>query len=324
MAYDSVFRPDLFRGKVALVTGGGTGIGRCIAHELASLGATVVIAARRTKPLEQTCREITDAGGKAAWHTVNIRDWDSVQALFAWVYAQHGHVHYVVNNAGGQFLAPAHRVSSRGFATVVELNVLGTWNMCRAALDCWRAEEEEEEQQQQQQQERVVVNVIADVRNGFPGMVHTGAARAAVENMTKTLCREWAKFGVRINAVAPGLVVSSGMQNYPPPVQQLVTAEFHSQNPSGRFATESEVSSAVVWLLTPGGAYVNGATVCVDGGSRLSQGGEDALFPRHPTTRAYVGYPTTELRDQGIPAAFRPLLDAYEGKQPSANEKAKL
>ncbi|KNE54794.1 hypothetical protein AMAG_00748 [Allomyces macrogynus ATCC 38327] len=304
MAYQSVFRTGLFKGQVALVTGGGTGIGRCVAHELASLGATVVVAARRREPLEQTCREITENGGQAHVELVNIRDEESVDTLIRNVVAKFGRLHLLVNNAGGQFLSPAENISVGGFRTVLELNAVGTWTVCRAAMLHWMKEHG-----------GIIVNIVADYFNGFPLMAHTGAARAAVDNMTKTLCQEWGKFGIRINSVAPGTIISSGMQNYPPPVQQMITGGFHTENPSGRLGTEAEVSSAVVWLLSPGAAYVNGACLRVDGGSSLSKA---AMIP-HPDDipiKAFLGYSDAScLGERDIPPAFGELLAQYAAKK---------
>ncbi|KAI9224849.1 trans-2-enoyl-CoA reductase [Blastocladiella britannica] len=297
-SYASVFAPNLFRGQVALITGGGTGLGRCIAHELAALGATVIIAARRLEPLEQTCAEIRGLGGAAHALTANIRDPESVAALVTAVLEQHGQIDILINNAGGQFLSPAEAVSVKGFATVLELNAVGTFIVTRQVYHSWMKDHGGR-----------VVNITADTFNGFPLMVHTGAARAAVDNMTKTLAREWGPLGIRINSVAPGTIISSGMQNYPPPVQHLVSSEFQSQNPSGRLGTESEVSSAVVFLVSPGASYINGAVVRVDGGSSLAKGSM-VPFPDHASLPAYSGY-SGELGKRDIPPIFSKLLDKY-------------
>ncbi|KAI9175645.1 hypothetical protein H9P43_006009 [Blastocladiella emersonii ATCC 22665] len=297
--YQSVFAKGLFNGQVALVTGGGTGLGRCIAHELASLGATVVLAARRPEPLDRTCAEIRALGGNAVAYPVNIRDEASVKALIERILAEHKRLDILVNNAGGQFLAPAESVSVRGFQTVLELNTLGTWTVCHAAFHAWMRDHGGR-----------IVNITADFHNGFPLMVHTGAARAAVDNMTKTLAREWARYGIRVNAVAPGTIISSGMQNYPPPVQTLISGTFHSQNPTGRLGTESEVSSAVVFLLTPGASYINGESIRVDGASSLDKGAMTP-FPDETKIPAYSGYGDSDLGTRDIPDLFAELLKQY-------------
>lgn len=259
MSYASVFRPGLFDGQVALVTGGGTGIGRCIAHELAHLGATVVVAARREEQLRETVTEVTDAGGRAAWHPVNIRDEASVDELAAAVVRRHGRIDLLVNNAGGQFPSPAEGISPNGWRTVIDLNLTGTFLMTRAVFNASMAE-----------RGGAVVTITADVRNGFPGMAHTGAARAGVENLTKTLAVEWASRHVRVNAVAPGTIYSSGMDTYAEEFQRIA-ASGAWRIPAGRVGTESEVSAAACFLLSPAASFITGETLRVDGGAPLQR-----------------------------------------------------
>jgi citronellol/citronellal dehydrogenase len=257
--YRSVFRDGLLDGQVILVTGGGTGIGRCIAHEVAALGGMAVLAARRDEPLRITTAEIAEAGGNADWLTMSVRDETAVNAAVGTVLDRHGRLDGVVNNAGGQFLAPAESITPKGWRSVVDLNLTGTFLVTRAAFHAWFAEHG-----------GAVVNLVADMWNGFPLMAHTGAARAAVTNLTRTLAIEWGPRGIRVNAVAPGIVYSSGMDTYPEEVQRAAAARAH-QVPAGRIGTESEVSAAVVYLLSPAAAFVTGETVRVDGGASLSK-----------------------------------------------------
>lgn len=275
--FDSVFRPGLFDGQVALITGGGTGIGRCIAHELATLGATVVLAGRRPEPLESTAAEILAAGGKADTEQLNIRDEEAVDAAVAAVIDRHGRLDAVVNNAGGQFASPAAHIKPKGWRAVIETNLNGTWFVSQAAFLRWMS-----------RNGGAIVSIVADMWNGFPGMAHTGAARAGVVNLTKTLAIEWGSAGVRVNAVAPGFVLSSGLSNYPAPVQQMA-AKLMPQNPSGRVGTESEVSAAVAFLLSPAAAYISGVTLRVDGGASLQKA---ALVPSgaHSRLPAWDGF----------------------------------
>lgn len=259
MSYASVFRPGLFSGQVALVTGGGTGIGRCIAHELAYLGATVVIAARREEHLRETVREIIEAGGAADWHVANVRDEASVEELAAAVVDRHGRIDLLVNNAGGQFPSPAEGISPNGWRTVIDLNLTGTFLVTRAVFTASMA-----------QHGGAVVTITADVRNGFPGMAHTGAARAGVENLTKTLAVEWASRHVRVNAVAPGTIYSSGMDTYAEEFQRIA-AQGARRIPAGRVGTESEVSAATCFLLSPAASFITGETLRVDGGAPLQR-----------------------------------------------------
>jgi citronellol/citronellal dehydrogenase len=251
--FDSIFRPGLFDGQVILVTGGGTGIGRCIAHELASLGASVILAGRREEPLQRTRAEIEESGGKASSVSLNIRDQEAVDATIQKLVADHGRLDGLVNNAGGQFPVPAGDLKPKGWVAVVDTNLNGTWWVSQAVY-----------QHAMRDHGGAIVNIVADVWNGAPGMVHTGAARAGVMNMTLTLAAEWARNDVRVNAVAPGPILSSGLAEYPEEIQRRTLDEV-KVTPPARLGTESEVSSAVTYLLSPGAAYVTGEVMKVDG-----------------------------------------------------------
>lgn len=257
MSYRSIFRENIFAGQVAVVSGGGSGIGRCIAHELAALGAQVVLTSRDPAKLEAVRAEIEADGGRADAIPCNIREEAEVERLFAEAVARHGRVDLLVNNAGGQFLAPAETISLKGWRAVIETNLTGTFLMCKAARSHWMGEHG-----------GAIVNVVADMWSGMPMMSHSGAARAGVVNLTQTLALEWSTSRIRVNAVAPGIIASSGMKNYPEPVQQALGA-LGRDIPSARLGTESEVSAAVVFLLSPAAAYVTGDTLRVDGGSSL-------------------------------------------------------
>jgi citronellol/citronellal dehydrogenase len=256
--FDSIFRPDLFAEQVILVTGGGSGIGRCIAHELASLGATVVLSGRREEPLRQVAAEIADAGGRADPVPLNIRDQEAVDTTIESIVKRHGRLDGVVNNAGGQFPVAAGELKPRGWAAVVDTNLNGTWWVSQAAY----------QHAFREQGRGAIVNIVADVWMGVPGMVHTGAARAGVMNMTITLAAEWAREGVRVNAVAPGPILSSGLAKYPEEIQQRTLNEVQV-TPPARLGTESEVSCAVVFLLSPAATYVSGETMKVDGATSV-------------------------------------------------------
>jgi citronellol/citronellal dehydrogenase len=275
--FDSVFRPGLFQDRVVLVTGGGTGLGRCAAHELASLGATVVIAARRPEPLEQTTSEIREAGGECHAVELDIRDADAVDAAVAQIVAERGRLDGVVNNAGGQFVAPAEKISPNGWRTVVDLILNGTFLVSRAAYTHWMKDHGGS-----------IVQMLADIWTGYPGMAHMAAARAGLENLACSLSIEWARSDVRVNCVAPGTILSSGMLHYPPEIQERTVNEV-TDTPPARLGTESEVSAAIVFLLSPAAAYITGETLKIDGGARFQK---NRLVPigDHAGTSAWNGF----------------------------------
>lgn len=260
--YASVFRPSLFAGQRLWVTGAGSGIGRCLAHELAALGAEVVLSGRTAAKLEQVAREIVDDGGRCVWRAFDIRDDDAVKAQVADVLAS-GPVHGLVNNAGGQFPSPMALISKRGFEAVVANNLTGGFLMMRELF-----------QQSLQHHGGAIVNMTADFRNGMPGMAHSGAARAGMANLTQTAAVEWAWAHVRVNAVAPGWVASSGMDTYGGAVRDMIP-RLRAHVPLRRLATEAEVSAAIVFLLSPAAAFITGVTLQIDGGASLGS----AIWP---------------------------------------------
>lgn len=262
--FQSVFRPGLFAGQVVVITGGGTGIGRCMAHELASLGATVVLAARRKEPLQATCAEIVADGGLADWIELNIRDDEQVDQVVAEILRRHGRIDGLINNAGGQFVSEAAMLKPKGWRAVIDTNLNGTFYMTQAVFLRWM-----------QEHGGSIVTIVADMWNGFPGISHTGAARAAVVNLTQSLAVEWSHYGVRVNTVAPGGVLSSGLNNYPEMVQDLALGML-KKVPAARLGTESECSAAAVFLLSPAAAYITGASIRVDGGGSLAK---TPMFP---------------------------------------------
>ncbi len=252
----SVFRPDLFAGKVAVVTGGGSGIGKAIARELVELGARVVIAARKEPRLLEAAAEI-GTQDQVASTLCNIRDEEQVRAMLQFTLDRFGSIDFLINNAGGQFPSPAALIRTKGWNAVIETNLTGTFLCCREVFGLWMEEHG-----------GVIVNIIADMFRGFPGMVHTGAARAGVDNITKSLAVEWAHLGIRVNSVAPGTIHSSGIETYDPSFQQV----FYSMAgniPAQRLGTEEEVSAAVMFLLSPAAAFITGETMRVDGGGSL-------------------------------------------------------
>jgi citronellol/citronellal dehydrogenase len=262
-AYASVFRPSLFAGQLIWVTGGGSGIGRCVAHELASLGAHVLISGRKTEKLERVAAEIAEDGGHCSIAAFDIRDEDAVREGVARVIEQHGPIAGLVNNAGGQFPAPLLAISKKGFDAVVANNLTGGFLMMREVFT-----------QCMQERGGSIVNMTADFRNGMPGMGHSGAARAGMSNLTMTAAYEWAHAGVRVNAVAPGWIASSGMDTYGGAMRAFIP-KLKQHVPLRRMGEEAEVSSAIVFLLSPAAAFITGITVQIDGAASL---GSD-IFP---------------------------------------------
>lgn len=251
--YQSVFAPGLLRGQVILVTGGGSGIGRCTAHELASLGAHVVLVGRNPNKLTATAQEIIGDGGQASWHSTDIRREDDVKAMIAQVVQQHGRIHGLVNNAGGQYITPLASTSAKGWQAVIDTNLTGGFLVAR---ECFN--------QSMQQHGGAVVNIVADMWGSMPGMGHSGAARAGMVSFTETAALEWAAHGVRVNAVAPGYIASSGMDHYPPEAGPMLR-EMRNTVPQGRFGTEAETSAAIVFLLSPAASFISGSVLRVDG-----------------------------------------------------------
>jgi len=252
-SYWSIYRASLLQGKIVIVTGDGSGIGRCTAHELASLGAAVALIGRTREKLEGVCTEIAQAGGRASAHVCDIREEETVKRAVADVLAQYGRIDALVNNAGGQFPAPLASISAKGWDTVVRNNLTGGFLMARECYTQWMAEHAAGS---------AIVNIIADMWMGMPGMGHSGAARAGMLNFTETAALEWAP--VRVNAVAPGWIASSGMDHYGPEMRARIRG-LHRHVPLGRLGTESEVSAAIVFLLSPAAAFVSGACLRVDG-----------------------------------------------------------
>ncbi|MEW6271099.1 MAG: SDR family oxidoreductase [Thermodesulfobacteriota bacterium] len=253
MPYDSVFRAGLFAGQTHVVTGGGSGIGRCTAHELASLGATVVLVGRTEARLDKVKDEITADGGHALAFACDIREEARVRAVVAATLEATGRIDGLVNNAGGQFAAPLAAISQKGWDAVVRNNLTGGFLFARECYTQWMNEHG-----------GAIVNVVADFWGSMPGMGHSGAARAGMVSFTETAAYEWAASGVRVNAVAPGWIASSGMQTYPDWMRPHLRVLHHAV-PLQRLGTESEVSAAICFLLSPAAAFVSGAVLRVDG-----------------------------------------------------------
>ena len=258
----SVFAPDLFAGKTALVTGGGRGIGKRIALAFARLGAQVVIAGRNAETLVSASGEISDIGARCLALTVNIREVEQVEDLVSKALSEFGGIDFLVNNAGGQFPARPSEITDGGWRAVVDLNLNGTWNMCSrvgplmAANGCGS-----------------IVNIVHvyALERGAPPFAHSGAARAGVVNLTKSLAYHYAQNKVRVNALAPGFVATTGLREHE--FKPLQREDFESTAltdvPAGRFAEPDEVAAITLFLCSPAAAYITGTTIVADGALSL-------------------------------------------------------
>ncbi len=249
-----MFEKDLFKDKVIMVSGGGSGIGKTIARQFLSLGAKVYIGSRKKERLDEALKELQPLG-KCEAVELNIREPESVEQAAKTIKEKDGKVDILINNAGGQFPSPAEAIAPKGWKAVIDTNLNGTWFMTQSfALQFFIP-----------QKSGIIVNIIANMYKGFPGMSHTGAARAGVENLTKTLSIEWATHNIRINAVAPGIIQSSGLDQYPPDFLKGI----NSKIPMKRIGSMDEVAYLVSFLSSPMASYITGETIYVDGGQRL-------------------------------------------------------
>lgn len=251
----SIFAPGLFKGQVALITGGGSGIGLAIAHELGALGATVAICGRDPAKLESAQAQLEAEGISCLAQSCDIREPEQVQSLVETVRTRTERIDFLVNNAGGQFPSPVEQMSYKGWRAVIDNNLNGTFLVTKTVA----------EQAMLPRGEGRVVMIVANMWRGFPGMAHTGAARAGVVNLTQSLAVEWADRGILVNAVAPGIIRSSGTDRYPPALMEQAVRS----TPLKRMGTVEEVAHAVSYLLSPAGSWITGETICVDGGARL-------------------------------------------------------
>ena len=283
MHYGSVFAPNLFAGKVVIVTGGGSGIGRCVAHELAALGAQVALVGRNVEKLQKVADEIMEDGGKVSFQVCDIREEESVKQTVAAIMAANGRVDGLVNNAGGQFMTPLEAISAKGWQAVVNTNLTGGFLMAR---ECYL--------QGMNKNGGAIVNIVADMWGSMPGMGHSGAARAGMVSFTETAALEWAARGVRVNAVAPGYIASSGMDNYPVEVGPMLR-EMAKTIPAGRFGTEAETAAGIVFLLSPAASFISGTTLRIDGARPQARMGypmrvPDAAIQERDAVKPFNGF----------------------------------
>lgn len=260
MSYRSAFSAGLFDGQTIIVTGGGSGIGRCTAHELASLGAHVAIFGRSADKLANVAQEITEDGGSVSTYVCDIRDEAAVGAAIDAVLELRGRIDGLVNNAGGQYRSELRKISTKGFGAVVQSNLIGGFIMMREVYNRWM-----------QQHGGAIVNMIADVSNGWPNFAHSGAARGGMLTLSESAASEWAPAGVRVNTIAPGAIASSGLDTYDDDHTAYLQSQVVKEVPLGRFGTEAEVSAGIVFLLSPAAAFISGTCLRVDGAAPNSR-----------------------------------------------------
>ena len=269
----SVFRDDLFEGQVALITGGGSGIGRGIADVLSALGAHVVLASRKLERVEAAAAEIRATGGRASAIAVDVREPERVREMVETIRTAQGRIDLLVNNAAGNFYAPSESMTPNAWKSVVEIDLNGTFFCSQAVLPLMK-----------EQGGGSIVNISMTLHyRGWPLMAHATAAKAGIDALTRTLALEWAPFAVRINAVAPGPIPTEGVRKAftPPPTADGVPDVFAVEKamdgyarkaiPLQRWGAPADIANMVAFLASPAGAWITGAIMVVDGGEWLAK-----------------------------------------------------
>jgi 2,4-dienoyl-CoA reductase [(3E)-enoyl-CoA-producing], peroxisomal len=261
-----IFRDDMFRDRVALVTGGGTGIGRGIAEALATLGAHTALLSRKAEHLEPSAAAIAGATGRRCLPLVaDVRQPTQVEAAVARVLEELGRLNILVNGAAGNFLCPSADLSPNGFGTVLDIDAKGTWNASRAAYLAWMRDHGGQ-----------ILNISATLHHGgTPGQLHVAAAKAAVDALTRTLAVEWGPRGIRVNAIAPGPIGDTeGARRL---FAGEVGVRLQRAIPLRRLGTIEDIANLALFVLSDAAANLNGAILVTDGGLSLS--GNFGLMP---------------------------------------------
>ena len=249
----TVYRDGLLEGQVVVISGGGSGIGKGIAFLCARLGAQVVICGRTEDRLVAACDAMEKAGCRRPLHVpMSVREPDAVDDLYATVFSKFGKVDHLINNAGGQFPQNAIEFSRKGWSSVIDLNLNGTWWMTQTLAQKW----------QELGTPGNIISIVANVERGMPQAAHTCAARAGVIYLSKTLATEWAPLNIRVNCIAPGVVESEGFRVYPPEALQ----RFHDANPMKRRGNVWDIAEACVYMMAPSADFITGELLVIDGG----------------------------------------------------------
>ena len=249
-----MFQANLFKDKVIFITGGGSGIGYVMAKQFLNLGGKVAIASRKQERIDKARKELSEFG-TCYGTTLDIRNEDEIARVAEEIKSEFGQLDILVNNAGGQFPSAAKDISPNGWRAVVNNNLNGTFLVTQIMANKFFIP----------QKAGIITNIIAEIYRGFPGMAHTGAARAGVDNLTKTLSIEWVPYNIRVNAIAPGIIKSSGLEQYPPKFLKDISARI----PMKRLGTMEEVGWLTLFLCSPMAGFITGETVYIDGGQRL-------------------------------------------------------
>lgn len=250
-----MFEKELFYDKKVLITGGATGMGLEMAKQFLKYGASVWIASRKIEKLEEAKLQLEAEDSKVQISECDIRDREQVRSVMEQITSQWGKLDFLINNAGGQFPSLAEDISDKGWDAVIQNNLTGTWNMTKAVASTFFIPAEK----------GCIINIIMSIYRGFPGMAHSAAARGGVDSLTKTLAVEWAKHGIRINAIAPGIIDSTGLLHYPDELKKDIASSI----PLKRLGKIEEVASSVLFLCSPMAEFITGETLYIDGGQRL-------------------------------------------------------
>lgn len=259
-----MYRDGLFKSQVVLVSGAGRGLGKAIAFQFARLGAKLAICGRKAESLEATASALRRLGAEVLAVPATIREPEQVTQLFERTFDRFGQLDHLINNAGGQFPQAAIDFSVKGWNAVIDTNLNGTWYMMQAAARRWR----------DNGQKGSIVNIVAGIWRGMPGIAHTCAARAGVVYLSKTVAIEWAPLGIRVNCLAPGIIATEGMEVYPEDARR----ELPRSNLMQRFGSVGDVANAVCYLSGPSGDFITGEVLVVDGGNQVW--GDQWTIPR--------------------------------------------